>query len=394
MGIDKPVAENEEEITAPLDPQAVLGALQDALLADLAKPDGAYADDLADTLENASEHQRSLFAKNFGSILGLLRREMKNIEEGTYRLPYDLDPREAGILNTRQWNPLNVAVQADRYVRDRTKVLERRDRKDGLELRRTFPVQPNSKKYPDYFLQNFHYQSDGWLSSRSAQLYDYQVESLFLGMADAMRRQILPEFKAFMDTKYDSDVKLLDVASGTGRFVSFVLDNHRTLDTTVSDLSPFYLQEARTTLHRFRQVKFVEAAVEALPFEDESFDAITCVYLFHELPREVRHAALQEFLRVLKPGGRLFFVDSAQKGEVPYERVLKGFTIIAHEPYYLDYVEMDLSGPSGMMAEIGFDVTHNSVHWVSKCVVAVKPDPSTAATTASTATLTEDDGED
>jgi hypothetical protein len=35
----------------------------------------------------------------------------------------------------------------------------------------------------------------------------------------------------------------------------------------------------------------------------------------------------------------VFFVDSAQKGEVPYDRILEGFTIIAHEPYYLNYTK-------------------------------------------------------
>jgi hypothetical protein len=33
---------------------------------------------------------------------------------------------------------------------------------------------------------------------------------------------------------------------------------------------------------------------------------------------------------------------SAQSGEVPYERVLEGFTITAHEPYYMDYTRTNL----------------------------------------------------
>ena len=72
---------------------------------------------------------------------------------------------------------------------------------------------------------------------------------------------------------------------------------------------------------------------------------------------------------MLKPGGKLFFVDSAQRGEVPYERVLEGFTITAHEPYYLDYTEMDLPA---MFAEGGFRVEASEVNWVSKCVTCVK----------------------
>ncbi|HAE93237.1 MAG TPA: class I SAM-dependent methyltransferase, partial [Hyphomonas atlantica] len=41
--------------------------------------------------------------------------------------------------------------------------------------------------------QNFHYQSGGWFTEDSADLYDTQVEALFTGTADAMRRAALAE---------------------------------------------------------------------------------------------------------------------------------------------------------------------------------------------------------
>ena len=124
------------------------------------------------------------FFKKIASIIGLLKKELKNIEDGEYLLPYDLDiSNNNGVLTNRQWNPVTVVQQLTTYARDRRTVLDRRDRKDGLEIRKTWT---DTDKYPDYYLQNFHYQSDGWLSSKSARLYDYQVESLFLGTADAM----------------------------------------------------------------------------------------------------------------------------------------------------------------------------------------------------------------
>ena len=49
--------------------------------------------------------------------------------------------------------------------------------------------------------------------------------------------------------------------------------------------------------------------------EDGEFDAVTNVYLFHEMPKEARRNAAREYARVLKPGGKLFFVDSAQVGD-------------------------------------------------------------------------------
>ena len=108
-----------------------------------------------------------------------------------------------------------------------------------------------------------------------------------------------------------------------------------------------------------------------MPAADEQYDVITNVYLFHELPQRVRTEVVKEWFRVLKPGGKIFFVDSALKGEVPYDRVLEGFTIIAHEPYYGDYTRQDLTS---LFEGEGFKVETSEVHWVSKCMVLTKPE--------------------
>ena len=49
---------------------------------------------------------------------------------------------------------------------------------------------------PDYYTQNFHYQSGGWLTEESARIYDVQVETLFFGAAGAMRRQAIPQLRS------------------------------------------------------------------------------------------------------------------------------------------------------------------------------------------------------
>ena len=55
---------------------------------------------------------------------------------------------------------------------------------------------PSASGYPRYYLQKFHFQSDGYLSGASAERYDHQVEVLFGGGAAAMRRQALVPLKA------------------------------------------------------------------------------------------------------------------------------------------------------------------------------------------------------
>jgi len=87
---------------------------------------------------------------------------------------------------------------------------------------------------------------------------------------------------------------------------------------------------------------------EALPVKDESQDAVTSIFMFHELPPKVRRIVLREFARVLKPGGRLVVVDSLQIGDQPdYDGMLELFPQSYHEPYYRSYLKEDFARIAG-----------------------------------------------
>ena len=97
---------------------------------------------------------------------------------------------------------------------------------------------------------------------------------------------------------------------------------------------------------------------------------MTNVYLFHEMPKEARRNAAKEMARVLKPGGKLFFVDSAQVGdgkalgmEKAFDQALERFPQFNHEPYYRDYSLTDLAE---LFGEFGFELEESTVAWVSK----------------------------
>lgn len=310
-------------------------------------------------------------------IVNLFRAELGHLEEGRYKFPYDLNPATGP---REQWDPSAVLQLARDALSDQADVSDRRRNKRGQELLDTFA--PDPERYPAYYLQNFHYQTDGWLTADSARLYDFQVETLFLGSADTMRRQALPFLTEWMKGRSAKDTKLLDVASGTGRFLTFVRDNFPELQCTALELSPHYLEAVRKSNERFDAVpgacplRLVEANCEKMPFADGEFDAVTNVYLFHEMPREARRNAAREYARVLKPGGKLFFVDSAQVGdgkalgmEKAFDQALERFPQFNHEPYYRDYANSDLAATFG---EFGLELEESSVAWVSKCMMFAK----------------------
>jgi SAM-dependent methyltransferase len=88
--------------------------------------------------------------------------------------------------------------------------------------------------------------------------------------------------------------RVLDAACGTGRITSFLLREGFT-DVVASDISPAMMAVAQRHL---AQVSFHQADVTSLPFEDASFDTVTCVGLLMHLDEATRLRALRELARV------------------------------------------------------------------------------------------------
>jgi SAM-dependent methyltransferase len=98
---------------------------------------------------------------------------------------------------------------------------------------------------------------------------------------------------------------------------------------------------------------------------------VTCIYLFHELPRPIRARVTREMARVLRPGGLLLFVDSLQLGDEPaFDGLLDLFPAAYHEPYYADYVRQDVAG---LFAEAGLERVSKARAHMSTVVAAAKP---------------------
>lgn len=288
----------------------------------------------------------------------LHERDLANVEAGYY-------PRE--LLFSMPLRQYLRALPA--LLRDAPAVSKRRTAGDYKDL-----PPHDSSAYPPYYRRTFHWQTGGYLSEHSADVYELGVELLFRGTADVMRRQIIPPVSRWLAARPSdaAPAKLLDVACGTGAALRQLIGAHPDLDFAGIDLSPPYLAAARERLvGQAKQLTLQQGNAEHLPYADGSLDIITCVYLFHELPRNARRRVVREFARVLAPGGLLVIEDSAQlseSGEI--EEALRGFAEEFHEPFYNDYLEDDLAA---MLGECGFAGAKTSSELVAKVVVATKP---------------------
>jgi ubiquinone/menaquinone biosynthesis C-methylase UbiE len=288
----------------------------------------------------------------------LLERDLDNVERGLYpvRLLFEM--------------PLaDYARRIPRFLADLPRSALRSRRGDFQDL----PGDVDLGAYPEYYRRNFHWQTDGYFSRRSAELYDVGVELLFLGAADVMRRQVVPPVRRHFDQRpANGSPRILDVACGTGSTLRQLAVAFPAARLYGLDLSPHYVAFARERLHG-TDAALVADNAEAMPYRDGWFDAVVSVYLFHELPKNARRAVLREMWRVLRPGGVLVIEDSAQLSDAPeIAGALAAFGREMHEPYYAGYVKDDLATA---LTEIGFDVQGTEPCFVSKVVTATKPAP-------------------
>lgn len=100
--------------------------------------------------------------------------------------------------------------------------------------------------------------------------------------------------------------RVLEVGVGSGLNLS--LYTAKVEGVIGLDTSPQLLARARQAAHRTSApVTFIESTAEAIPIDDASVDTVVTTWTLCSIPDAPR--ALGEMLRVLKPAGRLLFVE-------------------------------------------------------------------------------------
>lgn len=102
---------------------------------------------------------------------------------------------------------------------------------------------------------------------------------------------------------------LLDVGCGTG----FLIDNlaaKKDAEYHGLDLSEKMIEVAESK--NIKNAHFKQGLADCLPYEDNSFDVVTCIQSFHHYPDSDK--AMKEAYRVLKPGGLYLLSDTGVSG--------------------------------------------------------------------------------
>lgn len=105
--------------------------------------------------------------------------------------------------------------------------------------------------------------------------------------------------------------QVADVGAGTGKFTALLAAT----GAEVAGVEPVDAMRARIEALRLPGVRAVAGTAQALPLPPDSLDAVVCAQAFHWFASS---AALDEFHRVLRPGGRLGLVWNVRDESVDW----------------------------------------------------------------------------
>lgn len=128
-----------------------------------------------------------------------------------------------------------------------------------------------------------------------AALYDRGLRATEEGGLREMRRELLAEASG----------RTIDLGAGTGANLDLYPQN--VTEVVMAEPDPHMLKQLQTKAGGRAGVEVVQASAQELPFADDSFDTAIFTLVLCTVPDP--QAALAETARVLKPGGKLLFIE-------------------------------------------------------------------------------------
>lgn len=144
--------------------------------------------------------------------------------------------------------------------------------------------------------------------------YDGLNRVISFGIDVKWRRKVIELVKA------TSPNSVLDIATGTGDLAISMTQTNATRIVGL-DISEGMLAVGRKKIkekHLSERIEMIQADSEALPFEDDSFDAITVAFGIRNF--ETLEKGLGEIYRVLKPKGIFVILETSVPTRFPFKQ--------------------------------------------------------------------------
>jgi len=138
--------------------------------------------------------------------------------------------------------------------------------------------------------------------------------------------------------------KVLQVACVYGDFTEMLarqLGPQGTLD--VADVAPVQIENLKRKINGHPRVAVHHQDSGDLAFTDAGYDYVVLFFLLHEMPEAVRARTVSEALRVVKPGGKVIFVDYHRPHWINPFRYLMMPILTWLEPFAMDLLRREIA---------------------------------------------------
>ena len=244
-------------------------------------------------LKEKQKYEKDLVAQNkeINELHAIIRDDMYRIQEFSLKKNTEIEKLKSDIRAKESW----IAKLIDDKKSLETKINELEETNgmlthdDAQQKGDRIIMAKSAKELKSMTLKEFE---------KAAEQFDNDDPSIY-----NLCRKDYPDILAELEKEEFMDV--LDAGCGTGAVIALLAKKYPKKHYTGIDLSPKMIEVA--SAKKTENAVFVCGDCENLPFEDNSFDAITCSMSFHHYPHPVDFFRSCE--RVLRPGGRLIIRD-------------------------------------------------------------------------------------
>lgn len=136
----------------------------------------------------------------------------------------------------------------------------------------------------------------------------------------------------------NENLKILDVACGTGRFVNYLFKTDKSIEYHGIDTSDELLKQLKRKTGENKKVNIYCDDASKLPFKDETFDIVYSFHLLWHLKKEEQIPIIKEIIRVTKKKG-IIILDVYNKNFI-YDKIIRKKPAPGKEVFKLSIKEM------------------------------------------------------
>ena len=131
-------------------------------------------------------------------------------------------------------------------------------------------------------------------------------ERITIESSSAYNAYVCDQISKLVPDLIDKQCAILDFGCGNGQLTSFIKNAFFNAVVFGTDNDEKNIQQAS---QEYKDVHFIPLPKKALPFENNTFDLVYAVNVFHHIPQREHSFYSEEMLRVLKPKGRIIIFE-------------------------------------------------------------------------------------